>query len=190
MCHTGGPEQVPVRALDRALIAHHQGGNQPGLGALWHGGKNLFAQALAQSLHRVPGRVGQAHWHWVSTAGAYIASGLHALLPQPQFVIKAVWVARAVWGLEPHHHLPALSRSQGLGLYLQLDACLGAHNRAAVPAQVNFLWQTHGDTLGARGLKSQTKTQPRLVPLRHARDQAGDKQITALQLRRQGLGAI
>jgi transglutaminase-like putative cysteine protease len=65
----------------------------------------------------VPSRSGRL----VFGASAHIARGLHALLPQPQFVVEAVRVAQPVGRFQAHRHAPALACAQLGRLALQVS---------------------------------------------------------------------
>jgi hypothetical protein len=82
----------------------------------------------------LPG-VGHALGRRVARAGAHIAGGLDALLPQPQLVVKAVRVQVAVRRFQAHRHLPALAGAQ-LGRLAGVGAPRPGWRRRTSPAAV------------------------------------------------------
>ena len=118
MRHPRRAEDVPVRAFNRVLVAHHQGGDHASEFAVFHPLENGVAHALAQGLHRVRPGLRQALRRGVLGARTHVTGGLQALLPQPQLVVKPVRVAAAVRGFEAHRHLPALAGSHLAGVAL------------------------------------------------------------------------
>ena len=136
--HPGSPKKRPLLLVQRGLVAHYQRGYQRRLARLGHCRKNALAQALAPALHRVSQRDLQALRRRITRAGAHIAGGLHPLLPEPQFIVKALKIEAAVRGFDAHRHTPALARHHGLGLPMQLpiaQVCRrAARCHAPVPA--------------------------------------------------------
>ena len=129
------------------MVTHYQSRQQSGLARLGHCRKYAIAHALAPLLYRVKqGRV-QALRGRVTRTSAHIASGLHALLPQPQLVVKALKIEAAVRRFDAHRHAPALARRHGLGLFLQIPIAqvsrCAARCHAPVPAQVDARRQAH-----------------------------------------------
>ena len=206
-----GPENIPVTALNGGLVTHHQRGQHTGQLAVGDAFKNCFAHALSSPLYAVPktcpGRRGQLLRRRVAQAGAHIAGGLHALLPQAQLIVKAMRVAVAVRRFEPDSHLPPLASAHGLRQALQLqqrlspvghvfrrvcsrgDHSLGPrpHEKPRIPTQLNERRQAHGLALKLRRLDAQLKTQRVFTGLRHGRHRAHDAEVSPLEHRVQGL---
>ena len=110
--HAGGAEHVPVGPLDGGLVAHGERGQHPGHAAVGHMGVHGVAHALAGHVD-APGGRGQALGRRVFGAGAHVAGGAHALLPQPQLAVKTVGVGQAVGLAQAQCHAPALARAGG-----------------------------------------------------------------------------
>ena len=120
MGDAGGAKDIPVGALNRILVAHHQCRNQSGVGALADALEDPVAHLLTPALHRMPGGACQALRRRIPWSGTHIARRLQALLPEPELIVKAMRVAGAVRRLQPHRHLPALARADRCRLTLQL----------------------------------------------------------------------
>ena len=188
MRHTGRTVNVPVRTVDGTLVAHHQRCNQAGLAALGHGRKNPVSYLLAKLLHRVLTGLCQPPRLGVKPAGSHVAGGLHALFPEPEFIVEAVRVAAAVRRLQAHPQLPAFAGTQDLGLALQLGLPIQTNAKPAVPAQIQQGWQRQWRTVQAGGFHRQPKAQTGLRTLRHASHQAHQVNVPPFQGGRQGLG--
>ena len=156
--HPSGAEYIPVRTVDGALVARdqrrHHACSARASGISGFIGRPITPKhqalqdgvphALAQLLHRdLPGG-GHTHWWLVIGAGAHIASGLHALLPHPQFVVKAMRVAQAVGCLQAYGDLPPLARPHRRGLALQVQHLAPAAKGAAIPSHVDLRRHGHG----------------------------------------------
>ena len=88
--HTRGPEDIPIAAVNRGLIARHQRcHNARPLGGIGITARRVqmrhqaIAHRLAPSFNGVCPSAGQAHGRWVFDAGAHITRGPNALLPKP-----------------------------------------------------------------------------------------------------------
>ena len=183
----GGTKHIPVGPLDGPLVAHHQRSQQASLGPVWDCGKDPFPHLLAQPLHRVKPGLAEAPGLGVSASRTHIAGGLHALLPQPKFIVKTMRVAAAMGRLQAHGHLPSLTGLHRLRLALQLGHPLRPRKDPAVPAQIKLRGQTHRRTLPLRRGHRQAKTQTRFVRLGHGHHHAGHREIAPLQFWRQGV---
>ncbi len=154
MRQAGGPKSLPVATLDRGLVAHHQRcqqtghirptskgcralryrvNTQPPIDAL------LYLLALAG--HGIRRAVAKQAGRRIARSAAHIGRGLHALVPQPQLVIKTMGVAAAVRRFGAQGEGPALTGTQFGGLRLQFPAALCGGCRAAVPGHVHQRWQ-------------------------------------------------
>ena len=183
MRNAGSAKHIPVHPINRVLVAHHQRGDQAGKLALLHRAKDALAHALADQRHRVLPGLRQALGHRVARGGPHIAGGLHALLPQPQLVVKAVRVAAAVRRFEAQGHAPALAGFHVGGLALQGQGIRPIRKQTTVPAHIHQRWHGHRRTVQLRCLHRQAKTQTRLIALRQGRDHAGNVHIASLQRR-------
>ena len=167
--HAGGPENIPVCALDGVLITHHQRRNQTRIGTLSDALKNPVAHALTQALHRMPAALFKTMRRRVARPRAHIAGGLQTLLPEPEFVVKAEGIAAAVGRLQPHRHLPALAGDDRRRLALQRIGSfdLGVDQIAGIPAQIDMGWKANRPAIELRRLDVKTKSQTGLVVVRH-----------------------
>ena len=128
MGDAGVAKEIPVVALDRALVADGQRGQHAGGASVGDFGVDPVAHALAQTLDRKARAFGQqTGWRRV----AHIAGGAHALLEQQQLVVEAVRIEIAVRPAQPHREAPALAGAQ-LALRLGQGRVFV---KAAVPAE-------------------------------------------------------
>lgn len=183
MGHAGGPEHVPVGFLDRALVAHHQGGEHAGQPGVRHLFEDRFPHPVPGLLHQVAPGLAQAPRRRVARAGPHVAGGLQALLPQPQLVVEAVRVDLAMRRLQPRRQLPALARPQVRRLRLQAEGAIAARFRAAVPAKQHLRRQRHRLAAGMGRLDLEAEAQAGLAALRHGGHHAGQQQVAAFQRR-------
>ena len=121
MRHTCGPKHIPVCALNRILVAHHQRGQHTGQLAVVYALKDRLADRLPRTLNGVRPGCSQLFRGRIARPGTHVARRLQVLLPKPQLVVKPMRVAVAVRRLEPHRHLPAFASPHGLWLALQLE---------------------------------------------------------------------
>ena len=210
--HARGAEDVPICPVNGPLVARDQGGHHPGhaLGgclfvyrsAAGQALKDGVAYRLAPLLHRVlPGGT-QPLGGLIFRASAHIARGLHALLPQPQFVVKAVRVAQPVGRFQAHGHAPAFSCAQLGRLALQIDQALGVTQHAAVPGHINQRRHLgrRARALGGAGaarigrgirpigrLHLQAQAHPGLGALGHGCHHGSDAHVLPFHRRRQAL---
>jgi hypothetical protein len=104
----GVAEQVPVVALDRALVADRERRQHAGGAAVADVGVDPVANALAQPLDRMTSaRVEQRR-----RRVAHVAGGANALLEQRQLEVEAVRVEVAVRLAQAHREAPALAGAQ------------------------------------------------------------------------------
>ena len=181
--HAGGAEDIPVRAVDRVLVAHDQCGQQARRLAVRNALHHRITHVLARALDGVQPRRADAPRRRVARPGAHIAGGLQALLPEPQLVVEAVRVAVAVRRLQAHRHLPALAGVEFRGLPLQFEDTVGARHRAAVPAQVQPRRHLDGFIGERRRIHVQPKPDAGLVALGHGGDHAGHGDVAAFESR-------
>ena len=150
MSHACGPEHIPVAAVNGGLIPHHQSRQNPGafggigIGA-WPGqlGQQALAHHLSPTLDRVQPGAGQTNRWRVFSAGAHIACGAYALLPQPQLVIKAARVHVAMRRFQAHTQTPAFSGLHRLGQSRTAPPAV-VGSVLAVPTQIHLRWQITG----------------------------------------------
>ncbi len=187
MGHPGAAVQVPVGALDGTLLAHHQCGEHAGTAPIVHALRDAFADPLARGLHRVPVGAAQTLWPWVARAGAHIAGGAHALLPQPAFAVKAMGVGVAVRAAQAHREAPALaSEHTGAGAFGHRRRRAGPG--AVEPAQLQQAGQWHRAPVARGRLHHQLEALPHHRALRQRGHTADHLDIQALQARLQRPG--
>ena len=167
------------------MVAHYQSGYQRRLAGLGHCRKNTLAHPLTPALHRVSQRGLQTLRRRLTRPGAHIAGGLHALLPEPQFVVKALKIKTAVRGFDAHRHTPTLARHHGLGLSVQVpiaQVCrCAARCHAPVPAQVYARRQAYRLAVQRGRFQFQAKTQTHGVAVRHLAHHAYHLHIAPFQ---------
>ena len=177
MRHAGVAVERPVVALDRRLVAHRQRGQHAGRGGISQSGDDGVAHRLAQPVERCAAR--RCEQSVAGTGRAtHVTGGAHALLEQPQLVVEAMRVHRAVRALQTQCELPALpglQRRQGLAA-------------PRIPADRQARRQGEDGRAGARRLDLQAKAQRLGRALRQPGDDAHDNEIAAFEFRRQGIG--
>ena len=189
MRDAGGAEHVPIRALDHVLVARDQRGDDAGKAARFgiaRIAQNAVAHRLAPALDG-PTAFGQAARRHIARAAAHVAGGAHALLPQPQLVVKTVRVQVAVRRLQTRGELPAVAgaqlgqqRARGVGL-------IGRAGRA-VPGELQARWHAHLRAVELRLLHVEAKAPAGLALLRHAADGAGEQHVAPFQRGREAFG--
>jgi hypothetical protein len=120
--HAGRSEDIPIRTIDRVLVAGDQRGDHPGRSRLRHALEDGIAHGLPQALDRMAPGDGDAFGARVPGAGSHLARGVHALLPQAQFLVEAMRVEIAVGRPEPHRHAPAFAGVHGAGRVGRTDS--------------------------------------------------------------------
>lgn len=202
--HPGGAEHIPVRTVDGTLVAgdqrrhHARRARAGGVGDViarailpeYQALQDGVPHTLAQLLHRVLPGGGHTHRRLVLGARAHVTSGLQALLPHPQFVVKAMRVAQAMGRLQAHGDLPPLARTHRGGLALQVQHLARTAKSAAMPGHIHQGRQGHRSALQRRPLHHHAPAGARLVDLRHGSHHAGDAQVLALQSCRQCLRLV
>ena len=187
MGHTGSPEHIPIHPVDGALVAHHQRGNQPGGLPLPNAGKNTFPQSLPCQRHRVfPGLCDALRWR-VPGPGPHIAGRPHALLPQPQFVVKPMRILATVWRFQAQRHGPALAGAHIERLALQTHQLAPGRIDTTVPGSIDLGGQLQCHTVQLCRFDLQPETQARLVGLRHVCHHSHHHHIAPLQRRIQSM---
>ena len=87
MRNARGAIDVPIDAVNRRLISHHERGEHARELGITHALKNRIAGALPRRLYRVPPGVSDLSWCIASRRFAWrcthIARGPDALLPEP-----------------------------------------------------------------------------------------------------------
>lgn len=186
--HAGGAEHIPVAAVDGALVAGHECGDDAGLPRVGHALEHRIAHRLPRTLDRMQPCGLQACRRGIAGAGSHIAAGMHALLPEPQFAVEAVRIEIAVRRLEPHREAPALARMQRGRVAGGGTAFRGAPpERAvlAVPAERDArrnAWRSPGAPIRpARRFHIEPKARAALVALGHLRDHAHHLQVAAFE---------
>ena len=182
--HARDPKHLPRAAVNRRLIAHHQGGQHTGHGLGQAPIQQPLAHALTRPLQGVPPGLRQPLGRWVIRPLAHIAGGADALLPQPKLVVKAVRVDVAMRRLQAHAQAPTLARPH----LLRLHGNRTVFGRRAVPAQIQLAGHLHRQALQAGLLHLKTKSPARVLLLGHGHHAAHHIQVAPLQLGVNGFG--
>jgi len=170
----GVAEQVPVVALDRALIADRERGEDTGDATLRDVRVDRVANALAQPLDRMAGARVEQHRGRV----ADVAGGANALLEQRQLVVEAVRIEVAVRLAQANGEAPALAGTQREARLHQRRVLV----EARVPAEGD---DARDAVRRAAGVDFEAKAQPARPLLRQVRDDTGDDDVAALDPGRQ-----
>ena len=182
MGHPGAAVQVPVGALDGALLAHHQGGEHAGTAPIVHALRDALADPLARRLQRVPVGTAQPLRLWIARPGAHIAGGAHALLPQPALAVKTMGVGVAVRAAQAHRKAPALAGEQtGAGAFGHCRRRRHAGPGAAEPAQLQQAGQRHRVSVARGRLHRQFEALTQRSALRQRGHAAGHLDAQTLQ---------
>ena len=173
----GVAEQVPVVALDRALVADRERREHAGDAPIGDVRVDRVAHALAQPLDRVAGAGVEQRRRRL----AHVAGGANALLEQRELVVEAVRVQVAVRPAQAHREAPALAGAQRRA---RLDE-RGVLVKARVPAERE---QRRNAGRRAAFVDREAEAQPARALLRQAGDDAGDDDVVPFELGRQRIG--
>ncbi len=185
--HAGGAEHVPVVAGDRVLVARHQRRDDAGGLRVGDARQDGVAHRLPGALDRVAPAGAEALRRRVVAAGAHVAGGLHALLPQPQLEVEAVRIDVAVRRPQPHGEAPAVAGAQIGQRPLRLDQAFVGEGGGRVPAERQPGRDAHRLAVLRRLIDGEAEGLPPIVALGHGRDRAGDDEVATFQRRIQRL---
>ncbi len=181
-----GPKQIPLGAVNRPLIAHHQ--------CRQHPSSTVIVDSRDQSVPGdLPGPLDQTHAGPFSPqanrwrAAAYVAAAPQTLLEQPQLVVKAMRIGAAMRPLQPQGELPAFADPQARHA---LKLTIGETRIPADPqaGRQHDIKARHGGCPHRLKHEAHPAHASARKGLRHRSDHAIDLQILPLQHRVQPLG--
>jgi hypothetical protein len=192
MGHPGGPEDIPIAAVNRRLVTRDKGRHDAcslgGVGICARG-RQMRQQALAHRLspafYRVRPSAGQTQRRWVFAACAHIACSANPLLPQPQLVVKSPWVQVTMGRFQAHPQTPTLTGLNRLGQGGGAPATV-VHAGLPVPTQIHLWRQVCAQLQRFCGplriqspslLNAKAKAPTQILPLGHGLHQAHHIQV-------------
>ena len=182
MGHAGGTKNIPIRAVNRTLVAHHQSRNHSRSLRVKHLQLNALAQRLAQSCYRVKPSGGHTLGLGFFGTRTHIARSLNPLLPQPQLVVEPMRIAAAVRRFNPHRQLPTITRAHRLWLVLEFPcrSICACWRHPVVPTYIHQLRKRNlCAAVQAGRLHTQPETQACSIALGQLIHDARDTQILA-----------
>ena len=164
MADAGAGEELPVAAVNGALIADREGDDHAGVGCAVEGDEQALANSFARAIHESAGRPDKRRQQHVACfraalacSGPHIAGRADSAFEQKRLVVEHAGVCVAMRFLQPHRQTPALARMHRSH---RIDF---AGAEAAIPGKLQALW--HNGLRGEDGFGAELETHTALERL-------------------------